>query len=257
MERPRNSTRPRARASGKALAIAELLAEAWPDAVVELDHRNAYELLVATILAAQSTDKMINTITPALFAKYPDAKALAAADPAELEPLIFKSGFYRAKARSLLGMARMVVTQHGGKIPETMEELVELPGVARKTANVVLGSALGKNVGIVVDTHVARVANRLGLTQSDKPVEIEQDLMQQLPQDQWTIFAHRLIWHGRRVCFARNPDCAHCLLAPECPSAELFLAPPKKAPAKKAPAKKAPAKQPAAKKPAAKQRGKA
>jgi endonuclease-3 len=247
-ERTRNSTPPPPRASGKpraptkskrgegherssaeggakvddALAIASLLAEAWPDAVVELDHRNAYELLVATILAAQSTDKMINTITPALFAKYPDATALAAADPAELEPLIFKSGFYRAKARSLLGMARMVVDKHGGEVPETMEELVELPGVARKTANVVLGSALGKNVGIVVDTHVTRLANRLGLTTSDKPVEIEEDLMKLLPEEQWTIFAHRLIWHGRRVCFAKNPDCAHCLLAPKCPSADLF-----------------------------------
>lgn len=205
-----------------AIIIANLLAEAWPDAVVELDHRNAYELLVATILAAQSTDKMINTITPALFAKYPDASALAEADPAELEKLIFKSGFYRAKARSLLGMARMVVDKHGGEIPETMEELVELPGVARKTANVLLGSALGKNVGIVVDTHVTRLANRLGLTTSDKPVDIEQDLMKLLPEEQWTIFAHRLIWHGRRVCFAKNPDCAHCLLAPKCPSANLF-----------------------------------
>lgn len=223
-----------------------MLAERWPDAVCELDHQNAYQLLVATILSAQSTDKMINTITPALFAKYPDAKALAAADPAELEPLIFKSGFYRAKARSLLGMARMVVAKHGGKVPETMEELVELPGVARKTANVVLGSALGKNVGIVVDTHVTRVANRLGLTHSDKPVEIEQDLMKQLPQDQWTIFAHRLIWHGRRVCFARNPDCAHCILAPVCPSAELFLAPPTKKSPKKT-----------SKKPPPKKRGKA
>ena len=208
------------------MVIATLLEEAWPDAVVELDHRNAYELLVATILAAQSTDKMINTITPALFAKYPNATALATADPAELEPMIFKSGFFRAKARSLLGMARMVVEQHGGRVPETMEELVELPGVARKTANVVLGSALGKNEGIVVDTHVARVSARLGLTHSEKPVEIEQDLMQLLPREQWTLFAHRLIWHGRRVCFARNPDCAHCLLAPKCPSAALFLVEP-------------------------------
>ena len=225
--------------------IATLLEEAWPDAVVELDHRNAYELLVATILAAQSTDKMINTITPALFAKYPNATALAAADPAELEPMIFKSGFYRAKARSLLGMARMVVEQHGGQIPETMEELVELPGVARKTANVVLGSALGKNEGIVVDTHVARVSARLGLTHSDKPVEIEQDLMRLLPRAQWTMFAHRLIWHGRRVCFARNPDCAHCLLAPKCPSAALFLVEPigkAKARAKPTASAKAPAK---------------
>lgn len=187
--------------------------------MVELDHQNAYQLLVATILSAQSTDKMINTITPALFAKYPDATALAAAEPAEIEPLIFKSGFYRNKAKSLVGMARAVVMHHGGEIPQTMEELVALPGVARKTANVVLGSAFGINAGIVVDTHVARVAGRLGLTKETDPVKIEQDLMEILPQDQWTIFAHRLIWHGRRVCFAKQPDCEHCLLAPHCPSA--------------------------------------
>lgn len=187
--------------------------------MVELDHKNAYELLVATILAAQSTDKMINTITPAVFAKYPDPTALSKAEPAELEPLIFKSGFYRNKAKHLVGMARAVVAHHGGKIPETMEALTSLPGVARKTANVVLGSALGKNVGIVVDTHVSRLAERLGLTQQTDPVKIEADLMELLPAAQWTDFAHRLIWHGRRVCFAKQPDCDHCSLAPRCPSA--------------------------------------
>jgi endonuclease-3 len=201
------------------MAIAALLAEKWPDAVVELDHRDAYELLVATILSAQSTDKMINTITPALFARYPDATALAGADQAELERMVMKSGFYRMKAKHLLGMARQVVERHGGQIPETMEALVALPGVARKTANVVLGSALGQNIGIVVDTHVARVAQRLGLTTETDPVKIEQDLMRVLPPDQWTLFAHRLIWHGRRVCFANKPDCEHCILAPTCPSA--------------------------------------
>ena len=191
----------------------------------ELDHRNAYELLVATILAAQSTDKTINTLTPALFARYPDARALARADQAELEPLIFKSGFYRNKAKHLIGMARAVVERHGGQIPDTMEALVALPGVARKTANVVLGTALGKHVGVVVDTHVTRLANRLGLTAASDPVKIEQDLMRLLPQDLWTMFAHRLIWHGRRVCHARQPDCDHCLLAPRCPSAFLLGSP--------------------------------
>jgi endonuclease-3 len=187
--------------------------------VVELDHDNAYQLLVATILAAQSTDKLINTVTPALFAKYPDPAALAAADPAELEPMIFSTGFYRNKARNVIGMARAVVEHHGGRVPETMAELVELPGVARKTANVVLGSALGKNEGVVVDTHVSRLAPRLGLTAHTDPVKIEQDLMQLVARDQWSIFAHRLIWHGRRVCHARKPDCEHCTLAPLCPSA--------------------------------------
>ncbi len=198
-----------------------MLAQHWPDAVCELDHQNAYQLLVATILSAQSTDKMINTITPALFAKYPDCRALAAADPAELEPMIFKSGFYRNKAKSLLGMARACVERHGGEIPDTMEELVELPGVARKTANVVLGTAMGKNEGVVVDTHVMRVSQRLGLTREDDPAKIEQDLMRLVPRDQWTIFAHRMIWHGRRICTAKNPDHEHCLLAPICPSATL------------------------------------
>ncbi len=164
---------------------------------------------------------MINTITPALFAKYPDPTSLARVTQDELEPMIFKSGFYRNKAKSLLGMARMVVERHGGQIPSTMEELVELPGVARKTANVVLGSAFGKPAGVVVDTHVNRLANRLGLTTEHDPVKIEQDLMKLLPREQWTPFAHRLIWHGRRVCFAKQPACNTCLLAPRCPSASL------------------------------------
>lgn len=200
-------------------AIAERLAALYPDAVVELDHENAYQLLAATILAAQSTDKLINTVTPALFARYPTPAALAAADPAELEPMIFSTGFYRNKAKSLIGMARRVVEAHGGEVPDTMAALVGLPGVARKTANVVLGSALGKNEGVVVDTHVSRLAPRLGLTRETDPVKIEQDLMRLVPRDQWSIFAHRLIWHGRRVCFARKPDCEHCTLAPLCPSA--------------------------------------
>jgi endonuclease-3 len=204
-----------------------LLAEKWPDARCELDHANAYQLLVATILSAQSTDKLINTVTPALFARFPDARALAAADPAELEKMIHSTGFFRMKAKNLLGMARAVVQDHGGEIPQTMDELVALPGVARKTANVVLGTAFGKNEGVVVDTHVTRLAARLGLSRQTDPVKIEQDLMKLLPREQWTIFAHRLIIHGRRVCFAKQPDCESCLLAPVCPSAFTFGVPKK------------------------------
>ena len=196
-----------------------LLAEKWPDAHVELDHQNAYQLLVATILAAQSTDKTINTVTPALFAKYPDANALAQADQAELEKMITKTGFFRTKAKHLIGMAQAVVQRHGGEIPNTMEALCALPGVARKTANVVLGCAMDVHVGVVVDTHVTRLAARLHLSTHTDPVKIEEDLMEILPREQWTPFAHRLIWHGRYVCLAKQPDCEHCTLAPLCPSA--------------------------------------
>jgi len=204
-----------------AVAVAEKLAERWPAVVVELDHQNAYQLLVATILAAQSTDKLINTVTPALFAKYPDPTSLASADQAELEPMIFKTGFYRMKAKHLIGMAQAIVTEHGGAVPETMEGLCALPGVARKTANVVLGNALGKHEGIVVDTHVTRVAARLGLTAQTDPVKIEQELMQLVPRDQWTAFGNRMIHHGRYVCLAKQPKCNECALAPICPSAGL------------------------------------
>ncbi|MCX5746116.1 MAG: endonuclease III, partial [Proteobacteria bacterium] len=244
----------------------EILMGLYPEATVELDHRSAYELLVATILAAQANDKTINQITPALFAKYPDAAALAAADQLELEPLIYKSGFFRAKAGYLLKMARALVESHDGEVPTTMAELVLLPGVARKTANVVLGCALGKNEGIVVDTHVIRLSQRLGLTFQTEPADIEPELMAIVPQDHWAKFAHGLIWHGRRVCDAKAPDCEHCALAPLCPSAGVAIvearsraieatkrgaltraanaaqAPAKKPPAKKKPAKKKPAK---------------
>jgi endonuclease-3 len=218
--------------------IAELLAQRWPDAVVELDHKDAYQLLVATILSAQSTDKLINTVTPGLFAKYPDANALAGADQLQLERQIHSTGFFRNKAKSLLGMARAVMERHGGQIPATMDELVELPGVARKTANVVLGEGMGINAGVVVDTHVTRLAARLGLSKQTDPVKIEQDLMALVPQDQWTKFGQRLIWHGRRVCFAKNPDCEHCILAPVCPSA-FKVGPPPKQTAKPKPRPKA------------------
>lgn len=198
-----------------------VLAELWPDAVCEIDHQNAYQLLVGTILAAQSTDKMINTVTPALFARYPNATALAAAEPEQLEQMIHSTGFYRMKAKHLLGMARAVVERHRGEVPQTMEELVALPGVARKTANVVLGTAFKKAEGIVVDTHVTRLSARLGLTEETDPVKIEEELQAILPRSEWVTFADRLIWHGRRVCFAKKPACETCQLAPLCPSAEL------------------------------------
>ena len=219
-----NSTPPRAQATRLASAAqvagyTRSLGELYPEAVVELDFEDAFQLLAATILAAQSTDKMINTITPALFARYPTPAALAEADQAELERLIFKSGFYRMKAKSLIGMARGLVAKHGGDVPRTIAELSALPGVGRKTANVTLGSALGITEGVVVDTHVTRLSQRLGLTTATDAVKIEQDLMKVLPRDQWTAFAHRLIWHGRRVCTAKKPDCEHCVVAATCPSA--------------------------------------
>ncbi|NVB81439.1 MAG: endonuclease III [Kofleriaceae bacterium] len=231
--RPRNSTK--RNTPENASELARLLAEQWPDAVVELDHQNAYQLLVATILAAQSTDKMINTLTPALFEKYPDAHALAQANPAELEPMIFKSGFFRQKAKSLIAMAQALVERHGGEVPRTLDELVQVRGVGRKTANVVLGNALDVHEGIVVDTHVTRLAQRLGLTTNSDPVKIEQDLMEIVPRDQWTSFANRLIWHGRRVCHAKKPDHDHCILAPLCPSATLVQLPSTRRPSKRPP----------------------
>jgi len=201
--------------------VLEVLQRTWPDATCELDHRNPFELLSATILSAQTTDRRVNQVTPALFARYPDATALAGADPAELEQLIHSTGFYRNKARSLLGMARRLVERHGGQVPASMADLVELPGVARKTANVVLGTAFGINEGVVVDTHVHRLAGRLGLSDADEPAAIEADLMALAPRERWTALGHQLIWHGRRTCHARQPDCQHCPLAPLCPGAEL------------------------------------
>ncbi|HEU4643734.1 MAG TPA: endonuclease III [Gemmatimonadaceae bacterium] len=195
------------------------LAVAYPDAHCALDHRNAYELLVATILSAQCTDARVNMVTPALFARYPTAHDLAGADREELEELIKSTGFFRNKAKSLLGMASAVVERHGGAIPSTMEELTSLPGVGRKTANVILGNAFGMNEGVVVDTHVGRLANRLGLTAHDDPVKIEADLVRLVPRDRWTMLSHLLIEHGRRVCEARTPKCAICPLADLCPSA--------------------------------------
>jgi endonuclease-3 len=208
-------------ADDRSLAILDILQRTWPKATCELDFRNAYQLTVATILSAQSTDKGVNLVTPALFRRYPNPAALAAANPAELEKMIHSTGFFRQKAKSLIGMARTVMTEFGGRIPRTMEEMVQLPGVARKTANVVLGSAYRITSGIVVDTHVRRVAGRLGLTREEDPVKIEGDLMEVAPRERWIDLGHQLIWHGRRICHARKPECPACPLAPLCPSAEV------------------------------------
>jgi endonuclease-3 len=200
--------------------IARLKTE-YPDARTELDWSNPLQLLVATILSAQTTDVQVNWVTEGLFAKYREAEDYADALPDVLEEDIRPTGFYRNKARSLRGMARALVEEHGGEVPRTMPELVALPGVGRKTANVILGNAFDTNEGIVVDTHVRRVSNRLGLTESHDPVKIEQDLMRLVPEEDRTIFSHLLIFHGRRTCKARKPDCPNCVLNHVCPSADL------------------------------------
>ena len=204
-----------------AQAIYGKLARLYPTAHCELDFTNPYQLTVATILSAQCTDKRVNMVTPALFAAYPDAAALAAAQPAQVEELIKSAGFFRAKTKSLIGMAQAVVASHGGEIPATMESLVALPGVGRKTANVVLGNAFGINDGVVVDTHVGRLANRLGLTRLTDPLKVEAALTPLFPREDWTMLSHLLIWHGRQVCDARSPSCGACTLRAICPSAPL------------------------------------
>ena len=195
------------------------LKKCYPEAHCALVHENALQLLVATILSAQCTDNRVNIVTRTLFKKYKTARSLAQADPKTLEKEIRSTGFYRNKAKSILGAARMLVERHGGEVPDAMEELLELPGVARKTANVVLGTWFKKAAGVVVDTHVSRLSQRLRLTREEDPKKIERDLMKIVPQGEWIDFSHRLIWHGRRVCAARKPKCEECTLAPFCPSA--------------------------------------
>jgi endonuclease-3 len=190
-----------------------------PDAHCELNHENSFQLLVATVLSAQTTDVMVNRATPKLFAAYPNAHALAKAEPADVEPYVSTLGFFRQKAKSLVGLARGIVERHGGEVPRTLEELVKLPGVGRKTANVVLGVAFGAPEGVVVDTHVMRITQRLGWTRNTEAEKIEQDLCKLLPRKDWDMTSHVLIFHGRRVCFARKPDCAHCGVSKLCPSA--------------------------------------
>ncbi len=204
--------------------ISAILEKQYPNAQCALNHKNAYELLVATILSAQCTDVRVNLVTPALFKKYPDAAALAKADPAQLEKMIQSTGFFRSKAKSLLASAADIVQKHGGEVPSTMEELTALRGVGRKTANVVLGNAFHQNIGVVVDTHVGRLSLRLNLTVQADPVKVEQDLMQLVPQKNWTLFSHWLILHGRAICVARKPKCTRCPLFSLCPAGPKLLA---------------------------------
>jgi endonuclease-3 len=193
------------------------LTRLYPDVHCELNYRNPFELLIATILSAQCTDVRVNKVTPALFAKYPTAAELAKGKPADVEDLIRSTGFFRTKTKSLLSAAGDIAGRHGNEVPATMESLTALRGVARKTANVVLGNAYHKNDGVVVDTHVARLTHRMGLTREKTPEKIERDLMALYPRNQWCLLSHLLIWHGRRVCDARRPDCAACTLLKDCP----------------------------------------
>jgi endonuclease-3 len=200
-------------------AILRGLNKLYPAADCELKRENPFQLLCATILSAQCTDERVNMVTPKLFARFPTPQAMAEAPTPVLEDIIRSTGFFRNKSKSLLGASRAIVQRHGGEVPRTMDALVDLPGVARKTANVVLGTAFGQAEGIVVDTHVLRLSQRLALTRNTTPEKVEQDLMTVIPRDRWILFSHQIIWHGRRCCNARKPDCEHCLLAPHCPSA--------------------------------------
>jgi endonuclease III len=207
-------------APARIAAILERLAEAYPNAECALHHRNAWELMVATILSAQCTDARVNMVTPGLFKKFPTPTDFAHAPLVEIEELIRSTGFYHNKAKSLNGAARKLISDYSGKVPETMEELLTLPGVARKTANVVLGVAFHKAVGVVVDTHVLRLTRRLELTTATEPIQVEKDLMRILPQEHWIAFSHEMIHHGRQVCVARKPRCVDCTLEPLCYSGD-------------------------------------
>jgi endonuclease-3 len=197
-------------------AILEKLDEAYPNATCELKHENAFQLLIATILSAQCTDVRVNQVTETLFKKYPDPKAFAYAAPNELEQEIRPTGFFRNKAKSVMGASKAILEKFGGQVPRTMEEILTLPGVARKTGNVVLGTAYGIFSGVVVDTHVLRLSNRLDLSRNQDPKKVEQDLMKIIPQEKWIQFSHQLIWHGRRVCHARKPKCIECNMESLC-----------------------------------------
>ena len=201
---------------GRAGQIVRLLAKQYPDAHCALHHENPLQLLIATILSAQCTDVRVNMVTPSLFARYPNAKAFATAEPRELETLIQSTGFFRNKTRNIIECCKQIVAQHGGQVPATLEKLVPLPGIGRKTANVVLGNAFGVP-GITVDTHVARLSQRMGLTTHVEPEKIERDLMGLIPKKGWVMFSHRMIFHGRQVCAARKPNCPACILQRICP----------------------------------------
>jgi endonuclease-3 len=219
MARAVRARKPTPQEASRIAAIVDDLDELYPDAHCELDFEGPFQLLVATILSAQTTDKRVNMVTPTLFKKYGTPARLAAATQKEIEPIIQSTGFFRNKTKSILGAARVLMEDFDGEVPQTMDELLTLPGVARKTANVVLGSAYGINEGFVVDTHVMRLSQRLRLTRQLEPAKIERDLCDKLPRERWTKLGHQLIWHGRRVCFARKPACHECALAPHCPSA--------------------------------------
>jgi endonuclease-3 len=209
--------------SERARELARRFPKIYPDAHCELDFRNPLELLVATILSAQCTDKRVNIVTKDLFQRCKQARDYAEISQEELEAIIRSTGFYRNKAKSLRAMAAKLVTEHNGRVPNSLESLAALPGVGRKTANVVLGNAFGIEEGVVVDTHVFRVSTRLGLTKNSDPGKIERDLMKLFARGQWTVLSHWLIWHGRRRCFARKPDCPHCELADICPTGMKLL----------------------------------
>jgi endonuclease-3 len=207
----------------RALRIIRGLEATYPEAHCELTYSNPLELLVATILSAQCTDRQVNIVTPELFKKYRAADDYAQAPPAEFEAAIRRIGLYRNKAKNIQAACRKLVEEHGGLVPRTMDQLIELPGVGRKTANVILGNAYNISVGIVVDTHVARLSDRLRLTRHSAPEKIEMDLQKLTPPDKWTVLSHLLIWHGRRRCYARNPDCAHCEIYGDCPTGQKIL----------------------------------
>lgn len=218
---PKRKKKRGAELKAHALEVLSRLKKEYPDAHCELDFETPLQLLIATILSAQCTDKRVNMVTPELFRTFPDARSLSTADSEKLEELIRSTGFFRNKTKSLLGMSAAVTERHGGNVPSTMDELVKLPGVGRKTANVVLGNAFNLNEGVVVDTHVGRLSIRLGFTNETDPVKVEQVLMSLIPRDDWTLVSHLLIFHGRRVCIARVPRCESCVLADVCPSARV------------------------------------
>ncbi len=205
----------------RAAEVFDLLSDEYPDAHCELEFVDPFQLGVATILSAQTTDERVNMVTPELFRRYPDAPALARARQEDVEEIVRSTGFFRNKAKNIIGFARGVVSEHGGEVPRTMADLSALPGVGRKTANVILGNAFGIDEGVVVDTHVKRLSNRLAFTDVDGPDKIERDLMELFPSDRWTLLSHLLIWHGRRVCDARKPRCESCAVSHLCPSSRV------------------------------------
>ncbi|HYM05569.1 MAG TPA: endonuclease III [Terriglobales bacterium] len=207
-------------APGRVQEILKRLDVLYPDVTCALHHESAWELLVATILSAQSTDVRVNLVTPELFRKYPTVQAFAALEPEQLQPDVRSTGFFRNKSKSVVGAAKKIVSDFGGQVPDQMDQLLSLPGVARKTANVVLGTWFKKNEGVVVDTHVHRISRRLELTRNDDPKKIEQDLLRIIPREKWTMFSHQIIWHGRKLCIARRPKCADCPLENICHAAD-------------------------------------